>query len=663
MASSVTVEASIGGNADVVAVRKVALVERWTDVAAFFADENAISNVGKATEAAICCVQLETAGYEFELSCQVSGPAGSVTCPDALAVFINRRNFIVNAVQFQPSMDARVSVEGGLHRVLLVFRPAESANEAVKVSLALTGNSNELAHMLSGLWLKPAGGVQATGLRRARTTRRTVSVPITVESAIDKAVRLEKERRYWEALSEISQDDGMAGPAGRVKMRLWHRVRAYEEICKLYAVLPEKEKWEHTHLVPWLEACANLRRADDIRATLDRLAVNYEPGLVSGASLLRAFSFAGVGRGTTRELLRDILLDNLEDKRLSFNGLLHFGHLCLADSHWSGFSKARGVLQRRSRDAQEKAKVDILNAQLAFVLNDPEGQEEQINRALHRFDLSPVRRVDPMQPLSVANLAGEPAESSQGHNGPLVSVIMTTFNRQKTVRYAAASILNQTWKNIELLVVDDASVDDTREVLEEMRMQDSRIRFSCMPENVGTYCAKNHALAQARGEFVVCQDSDDWAHPRKVETEATHLVQNPGAVGVTIQQIRLNEEKGIKSRIGYLKKDFSSFMFRRQPVLAEAGYFDSVRVGADAELQLRAAKVFGSNALVDLPDLLSFVSWADDTLTGGGDYGVDDELGVMSERRAAYRRAFLQWHQQTSKPFVAFPMVTRPFDV
>jgi len=110
-------------------------------------------------------------------------------------------------------------------------------------------------------------------------------------------------------------------------------------------------------------------------------------------------------------------------------------------------------------------------------------------------------------------------------DGPLVSVLMTTFNTGERASAAIQSLLNQTYRNLEIVVVDDASQDDTPDLIATWARKDARVRLLRLPKNGGTFLAKNVGLTAARGDFVTCHDSDDWSHPLKIELQS-HF-QNP----------------------------------------------------------------------------------------------------------------------------------------
>ncbi|HIF9411752.1 TPA: bifunctional glycosyltransferase/CDP-glycerol:glycerophosphate glycerophosphotransferase [Photobacterium damselae] len=92
----------------------------------------------------------------------------------------------------------------------------------------------------------------------------------------------------------------------------------------------------------------------------------------------------------------------------------------------------------------------------------------------------------------------------------LISVIMPCFNVEHTIKWTVDSVLNQTYSNIELICVDDASTDNTREVLEQLSMTDSRIRIISNSENLGPGTSRNKAIDIAKGEYISFIDGDDF---------------------------------------------------------------------------------------------------------------------------------------------------------
>lgn len=104
---------------------------------------------------------------------------------------------------------------------------------------------------------------------------------------------------------------------------------------------------------------------------------------------------------------------------------------------------------------------------------------------------------------------------------PLVSVILPTYNRAFYLSRAIESVFSQNYRNIELIVIDDGSTDNTREVVE--KIGDKRIVFMRTPTNRGVSSARNAGIRRAKGEYIAFQDSDDIWLPGKLAKQVEVL--------------------------------------------------------------------------------------------------------------------------------------------
>ncbi|MCF2141367.1 MAG: glycosyltransferase family 2 protein [Candidatus Lokiarchaeota archaeon] len=101
----------------------------------------------------------------------------------------------------------------------------------------------------------------------------------------------------------------------------------------------------------------------------------------------------------------------------------------------------------------------------------------------------------------------------------LISVIITTFNRASVVGKAIKSVLLQTYQNIELLIIDDGSDDNTNEVIKEWMKKSNKIQFFRLSTNLGANAARNKGIQLANGKYIAFLDSDDEWLPRKLEKQ------------------------------------------------------------------------------------------------------------------------------------------------
>lgn len=105
---------------------------------------------------------------------------------------------------------------------------------------------------------------------------------------------------------------------------------------------------------------------------------------------------------------------------------------------------------------------------------------------------------------------------------PLVSVIIPTYNRMETIERSINSVLNQTYKNIEIIVVDDGSMDDTLKIIEHLNIGNMKV---LKQNHKGANVARNLAISVAKGEFIAFQDSDDEWFPDKLEKQITYMLE------------------------------------------------------------------------------------------------------------------------------------------
>lgn len=119
---------------------------------------------------------------------------------------------------------------------------------------------------------------------------------------------------------------------------------------------------------------------------------------------------------------------------------------------------------------------------------------------------------------------------------PLVSVIMPVYNSEKYIEQSVKSILNQTYENLELIIVDDASTDRTAEKL--YLENDPRIKILTNKANLGNYPSRNRGLKIARGEYIFVMDADDLAFPHRIERQLFYMLNHPdvGIISTSFQR-------------------------------------------------------------------------------------------------------------------------------
>lgn len=251
---------------------------------------------------------------------------------------------------------------------------------------------------------------------------------------------------------------------------------------------------------------------------------------------------------------------------------------------------------------------------------------------------------------------------SEAENGPLVTILVASYNAENTILTTLSSLKKQTWKNIEVIIIDDFSQDKTCNVVSEFCFDDPRFKLLSLKENGGAYIARNEGLKISNGKYVTLNDSDDWSHPRKIEIQVSFLESNQNIIGCTSEQARVTPDlifDSIRKSGSFLIPNISSFMYRRKEVLDKVGYWDRVRFGADIQFINRIRKAFGRASVVNLnTGPLSFQRKTPESATGSDYFGYD---GFKFGARKAYEDAQNIWLNEARNCYLPIEPKERPF--
>jgi glycosyltransferase involved in cell wall biosynthesis len=190
---------------------------------------------------------------------------------------------------------------------------------------------------------------------------------------------------------------------------------------------------------------------------------------------------------------------------------------------------------------------------------------------------------------------------------PTVSVLMPVYNADQYLAQAVESILNQTFQDFELIIIDDGSTDHSLEILQRYAAQDKRIHLT-HSENSGIAKTTNKMLSQANGEFIALMDNDDIAVPSRLAWQVDLLRNQPDVVGVSgalqfiDEQGRLlltespvpQDDEEIQQLLlsGYANNfPHPCAMLRRTALVEIGGYNETLVVAADLDMMLRIGEV------------------------------------------------------------------------
>ncbi|AWB91132.1 glycosyltransferase family 2 protein [Aeromicrobium chenweiae] len=227
-------------------------------------------------------------------------------------------------------------------------------------------------------------------------------------------------------------------------------------------------------------------------------------------------------------------------------------------------------------------------------------------------------------------------------DGPLISIVMPVYAPTRSLLTATRSLLDQTWGNVEVILVDDHSPAGHEEIFEETRALSDRVSYHRMPQNGGAYRARNLGLSVARGEIAGIQDGDDWSHPQRLERQMAAFGRDERLVATLSKSIRLHTDLYM-TRVGSVPfaKNAPSLLFRREAVLGRLGPYDLMRKAADTEYIERIATVFGREAVRTLKEPLALYQLTDGSLSRE-----DFRPSWHRPARVSYHSAFRHWHHR-----------------
>ena len=272
-----------------------------------------------------------------------------------------------------------------------------------------------------------------------------------------------------------------------------------------------------------------------------------------------------------------------------------------------------------------------------------------LNEVFAYYQLDQIELSDKQHPFTVTNLSAvkelHNKQKFQDYNQlHKVTVIVTTYNASETIESCIYSLLQQTWRNLEIIVVDDASTDDTLLCLQNLSYRYKEITVVALPQNVGTFAAKSIGAKYATGEYLTCQDSDDWAHPQKIAEQVQPLIEDASIIATTSQWLRLDFEGQyyVRQIYPFMRQNPASPMFRLQTVKRMTGLWHIVRTGADSEFFERLKVVFGSDKIINIKKPLTIASHRPNSLMTSEKFGIYNQSAALA--RLDYWEAWRLWH-------------------
>ena len=184
----------------------------------------------------------------------------------------------------------------------------------------------------------------------------------------------------------------------------------------------------------------------------------------------------------------------------------------------------------------------------------------------------------------------------------MISVILPTYNNERTIFDSIQSILNQSYQNFELIIVNDCSKDNTKKVIKSF--DDSRIVYLENDRNIGRSQSRNKAIKKAKGNFIAVMDGDDISVTERLDIQLKYLMNNPNIdlVASNIIFFTNNKVTGVSDVKIYTLKNFNFFLrpiglphvtwMVRRDFFENFKYNSNISMTIDQDLLLRSFKSF-----------------------------------------------------------------------
>jgi glycosyltransferase involved in cell wall biosynthesis len=248
-------------------------------------------------------------------------------------------------------------------------------------------------------------------------------------------------------------------------------------------------------------------------------------------------------------------------------------------------------------------------------------------------------------------------------NTLLISIIIPLYNTEKYIEKAIESVINQTYKNWQLIIIDDCSTDSSLDIVLDIRKRNGfsnkKMVIKRMKKNMGTYVALNIGLKLAKGNYFCVLGSDDIYIPEKLQIQVDEFTQNPNYICVVGNYIRKDISGNICHDLEISSEEMENGIMGEctsmysMSIINKIGYYDCVRYGADTNFFWRIHKYFGNyDKIKKINKILYLAIQRPNRLTK------DSTI----PNRIIYCSNFKKWLNQGNY-YIDFPLEKRPYNV
>ena len=248
-------------------------------------------------------------------------------------------------------------------------------------------------------------------------------------------------------------------------------------------------------------------------------------------------------------------------------------------------------------------------------------------------------------------------------NEPKVSILITTYNSELYIDRAIESVINQTYTNWEIIIIDDNSTDNTIKLLKKhVSMNTNKIKIIYNNMNYGTYYSLNQGISISNGDFITKLDSDDVYHIDKLKNQIDFCIENLFEA-CTCNIVR-GYYNGPKNIVYKNEASDSSLIFSRN-VFNTIGYFDNARFDCDSEYYYRIKKYF---IVPNLDQNLYYARYRINSLTSSYLTGTNiKQLGseIRKQYKINYKKNHIKYlnHPKYIRNFNIHPIQKSPIDL
>lgn len=158
-----------------------------------------------------------------------------------------------------------------------------------------------------------------------------------------------------------------------------------------------------------------------------------------------------------------------------------------------------------------------------------------------------------------------------------MSIITPVYNSEKYLKNTIENVINQTYKNLEMILVDDCSTDNSEKIIKEFCKKDPRIKYIKLKENSGAAVARNTALENSTGRFIAYLDADDLWKENKLEKQVEFMLKNNYAFTCTSYE-KIDENGESKNKIIKMPKQINYNYFLRNTIIQTVGVMVDTKI-------------------------------------------------------------------------------------